>query len=205
TSTWSGRSLVTSSITRASTAGRRRIRASGCEDAWMPATSLSKSKIVGLACLEENAARSSAPSAAAATPTPSPAASDSASPCPRAGLTCSAASSPSNMAVSIPAPASASFCRRPQSRPDPSSHGVFAVVGGTVYAPLGKWRLGFRATHGPLILAGAPGFWRALRTTFGRGMHPLYILRTQRLGFRPWTTDDLSLALGLWGDPKVTE
>jgi len=36
-------------------------------------------------------------------------------------------------------------------------------------------------------------------------MHPLYILRTQRLGFRPWTTDDLSLALGLWGDPKVTE
>jgi [ribosomal protein S5]-alanine N-acetyltransferase len=32
----------------------------------------------------------------------------------------------------------------------------------------------------------------------------MYFLRTQRLGFRPWTPDDLSLALGLWGDPKVT-
>jgi len=29
-------------------------------------------------------------------------------------------------------------------------------------------------------------------------------LRTERLGFRSWTKDDLDLALGLWGDPEVT-
>jgi RimJ/RimL family protein N-acetyltransferase len=31
-----------------------------------------------------------------------------------------------------------------------------------------------------------------------------YFLHTQRLGFRPWTSADLDLALGLWGDPAVT-
>jgi ribosomal-protein-alanine N-acetyltransferase len=31
-----------------------------------------------------------------------------------------------------------------------------------------------------------------------------YFLRSERLGFRPWTEDDLDLALGLWGDPQVT-
>jgi RimJ/RimL family protein N-acetyltransferase len=31
-----------------------------------------------------------------------------------------------------------------------------------------------------------------------------YFLRTARLGFRTWTTDDLELALDLWGDPDVT-
>lgn len=33
---------------------------------------------------------------------------------------------------------------------------------------------------------------------------PPYFLRTERLGFRSWTEDDLGLALGLWGDPEVT-
>ena len=32
----------------------------------------------------------------------------------------------------------------------------------------------------------------------------MYFLRTDRLGFRRWTEDDLPLALGLWGDPEVT-
>lgn len=32
-----------------------------------------------------------------------------------------------------------------------------------------------------------------------------YFLRTRRLGFRRWRDDDLELALGLWGDPKVTQ
>ena len=31
-----------------------------------------------------------------------------------------------------------------------------------------------------------------------------YFLCTQRLGFRLWTLDDLDLAVGLWGDLKVT-
>ncbi len=32
-----------------------------------------------------------------------------------------------------------------------------------------------------------------------------YFLQTSRLGFRLWTEQDLDLALGLWGDPRVTE
>lgn len=32
----------------------------------------------------------------------------------------------------------------------------------------------------------------------------LATLQTERLGFRPWSEDDLGLALGLWGDPEVT-
>ena len=31
-----------------------------------------------------------------------------------------------------------------------------------------------------------------------------YFLRSQRLGFRPWSAADLALAEGLWGDPEVT-
>ena len=31
-----------------------------------------------------------------------------------------------------------------------------------------------------------------------------YFMRTDRLGFRHWRAGDLGLALGLWGDPKVT-
>ena len=32
-----------------------------------------------------------------------------------------------------------------------------------------------------------------------------YFLRTERLGFRPWTEADLALAVGLWGDGEVTK
>src|SRR5207237_9876150 len=32
----------------------------------------------------------------------------------------------------------------------------------------------------------------------------LYFLRSKRLGFRSWREQDLSLAIGLWGDPEVT-
>ena len=32
-----------------------------------------------------------------------------------------------------------------------------------------------------------------------------YFLRTERLGFRPWTEADLVLAVGLWGDGEVTK
>jgi RimJ/RimL family protein N-acetyltransferase len=32
-----------------------------------------------------------------------------------------------------------------------------------------------------------------------------YFLTTERLGFRRWSDDDFDLALGLWGDFKVTE
>src|SRR5689334_13881474 len=32
-----------------------------------------------------------------------------------------------------------------------------------------------------------------------------YFMRTRRLGFRRWRDEDFELALGLWGDPKVTE
>lgn len=32
-----------------------------------------------------------------------------------------------------------------------------------------------------------------------------YFLRTERIGFRPWTEADLSLAMGLWGDAEVTK
>ena len=35
------------------------------------------------------------------------------------------------------------------------------------------------------------------------GSNP-YFLRSARLGFRCWTSDDLPLAIGLWGDPEVT-
>ena len=36
-------------------------------------------------------------------------------------------------------------------------------------------------------------------------MAPLrYFLRSERLGFRPWSADDFELAWGLWGDPEVT-
>lgn len=31
-----------------------------------------------------------------------------------------------------------------------------------------------------------------------------YFLRSERVGFRTWTAEDLPLALGLWGDPEVT-
>lgn len=31
-----------------------------------------------------------------------------------------------------------------------------------------------------------------------------YFLRSERLGFRSWSTSDLPLALDLWGDPRVT-
>ena len=34
---------------------------------------------------------------------------------------------------------------------------------------------------------------------------PKYFLRTQRLGFRTWTKDDLHHAIGLWGDFEVTK
>ncbi|HLW43519.1 MAG TPA: GNAT family N-acetyltransferase [Candidatus Acidoferrales bacterium] len=33
---------------------------------------------------------------------------------------------------------------------------------------------------------------------------PDYFLRSSRLGFRHWSSDDLPLALALWGDPRVT-
>ena len=32
-----------------------------------------------------------------------------------------------------------------------------------------------------------------------------YFLSTSRIGFRCWRDDDLSLALALWGDPRVSE
>jgi ribosomal-protein-alanine N-acetyltransferase len=32
-----------------------------------------------------------------------------------------------------------------------------------------------------------------------------YFLTTSRLGFRTWSEGDFDLALGLWGDPRVTE
>ncbi|MGA8277810.1 MAG: GNAT family N-acetyltransferase [Rhodanobacteraceae bacterium] len=32
-----------------------------------------------------------------------------------------------------------------------------------------------------------------------------YFLRTERLGFRLWRPEDLDLAMGLWGDPLVTQ
>jgi RimJ/RimL family protein N-acetyltransferase len=32
-----------------------------------------------------------------------------------------------------------------------------------------------------------------------------YHMRTERLGFGTWTPDDLDLAMGLWGDLRVTE
>jgi RimJ/RimL family protein N-acetyltransferase len=31
-----------------------------------------------------------------------------------------------------------------------------------------------------------------------------YFLRSERLGFRPWSAADVELAMGLWGDPEVT-
>lgn len=31
-----------------------------------------------------------------------------------------------------------------------------------------------------------------------------YFLRSERLGFRCWRTEDLDLAMGLWGDPDIT-
>ena len=33
---------------------------------------------------------------------------------------------------------------------------------------------------------------------------PHYFLRTERIGFRPWTEADLGVAKGLWGDVEVT-
>lgn len=32
-----------------------------------------------------------------------------------------------------------------------------------------------------------------------------YFLRSGRLGFRPWSRDDIGLAMHLWGDPRVTQ
>jgi len=34
---------------------------------------------------------------------------------------------------------------------------------------------------------------------------PKYFIRTQRLGFRTWTKDDLNLAIKLWGNLEVTK
>src|ERR1700733_13014492 len=34
---------------------------------------------------------------------------------------------------------------------------------------------------------------------------PLYFFRSKRLGFRTWSEQNLSLAIGLWGDPQVTK
>jgi len=31
-----------------------------------------------------------------------------------------------------------------------------------------------------------------------------YFLRSERLGFRPWSTDDVELAAAVWEDPRVT-
>ena len=36
-------------------------------------------------------------------------------------------------------------------------------------------------------------------------MRPEYFLRTPRIGFRLWKEEDLHLAIGLWGDFKVTQ
>jgi [ribosomal protein S5]-alanine N-acetyltransferase len=37
-----------------------------------------------------------------------------------------------------------------------------------------------------------------------RGHEALYFLQSERLGFRTWSERDLPLAIGLWGDPAVT-
>lgn len=38
-----------------------------------------------------------------------------------------------------------------------------------------------------------------------QGQQPAaYFLRSERLGFRPWSEADIELALALWGDPAVT-
>lgn len=37
-----------------------------------------------------------------------------------------------------------------------------------------------------------------------RGAVSRYFLVTERLGFRTWSSEDLDLAMGLWGDPAVT-
>jgi [ribosomal protein S5]-alanine N-acetyltransferase len=45
-------------------------------------------------------------------------------------------------------------------------------------------------------------------TEIGDGSMPeaaRYFLRTERIGFRPWTEADLGLAMGLWGDAEVTK
>jgi RimJ/RimL family protein N-acetyltransferase len=34
---------------------------------------------------------------------------------------------------------------------------------------------------------------------------PTYFLKTERIGFRRWTADDMPLALDLWGNPQVTD
>jgi len=36
-------------------------------------------------------------------------------------------------------------------------------------------------------------------------MRPDYFLKTPRIGFRLWQEEDLHLAMGLWGDVKVTQ
>jgi RimJ/RimL family protein N-acetyltransferase len=33
---------------------------------------------------------------------------------------------------------------------------------------------------------------------------PAYFLRTERIGFRTWSAEDVPLAVGIWGDPEVT-
>jgi ribosomal-protein-alanine N-acetyltransferase len=46
---------------------------------------------------------------------------------------------------------------------------------------------------------------RSMQDT-GRTPDPAkYFLRTKRLGFRPWSVDDLGLAMALWGDEQVTK
>jgi len=32
-----------------------------------------------------------------------------------------------------------------------------------------------------------------------------YFLKSNRIGFRPWTLDDMDLAIELWGDPEVSK
>ncbi len=43
----------------------------------------------------------------------------------------------------------------------------------------------------------------SMRSLFSTRMEP-YFLRSERLGFRWWTADDLDLAQALWGDARVT-
>lgn len=43
-------------------------------------------------------------------------------------------------------------------------------------------------------------------SSLGNGQQPAaYFLRSERLGFRPWSEADVGLAVVLWGDPEVTK
>ena len=39
----------------------------------------------------------------------------------------------------------------------------------------------------------------------GRPQPTVYFLKTERLGFRPWSHADIELTMGLWGDPEVAK